>query len=460
MQSLFLKIFLWFWATVFLTGIALILAFVLQHGGVPARWHAMLADTARSSGTVAVEEVEQGGIPAAAAYLEQLEREARLRACLFDDSGHRMAGEQCETFSDLVARVAASRTSEFALRYGLARVALMLRGRSGRQYIFATELPAGPRAAAGTNPVGIVLEWGTAFLVSGLICYLLTRYLTGPILQLRRASHQLAKGELNTRAAPGMERRRDELGALVRDFNSMADHIEQLISSQRQLIYDISHEVRSPLARLNVALDLARERKGSDPAFDRMNQDIGRLGDMMGRLLAIARLDTSAAPTPFSLLNLTEILSRVVTDARFESQERRCSVQLDAAGRCFVHGNAELLHSAIENLIRNAVRYTAPGTPVEVGLECTTGAGKTRSARLTIRDHGPGVPESELRNIFRPFYRVADARDRQSGGSGLGLAIADRVVRLHQGTIYAENAAGNGLEIKVSLPLADSAAES
>jgi two-component system, OmpR family, sensor histidine kinase CpxA len=454
MRSLFLKIFLWFWATVFLTGMALVLTFLLQPGGVPARWHAILADTARYSGTIAVQEVEREGVPAAAAYVEQLEREAHLRACLFDDSGHPMAGEQCATFADMVARLDATHTSDFALKHGIARVAMSLHGTSGRQFIFATELPAGPRAATGINPAGVALEWGMAFLVSGLVCYFLTRYLTEPILQLREASRQLATGELNTRAASGMERRHDELGDLVRDFNTMADHTEQLISRQRQLIYDISHEVRSPLARLNVALDLARDRKGSDPAFDRMDQDIQSLGDMMGRLLMVARLDTSAEPVNMSDVNLTEIVSKVVDDAHFEAQERSCSVLLSAEVGCFVHGNEELLHSAIENLVRNAVRYTASCTSVEVQLRGSRDTGDPQ-ALLSVRDYGPGVPESELTNIFRPFYRIADARDRQSGGTGLGLAIADRVVRLHGGTIRADNAGEHGLQIRISLPLED-----
>jgi two-component system, OmpR family, sensor histidine kinase CpxA len=271
---------------------------------------------------------------------------------------------------------------------------------------------------------------------------------------LREASRQLATGELNTRAASGMERRHDELGDLVRDFNTMADHIEQLISRQRQLIYDISHEVRSPLARLNVALDLARDRKGSDPAFDRMDQDIQSLGDMMGRLLMVARLDTSAEPVNMSDVNLTEIVSQVVDDAHFEAQERSCSVLLSADEGCFVHGNEELLHSAIENLVRNAVRYTASCTSVEVQLRGSRDTGAPQ-ALLSVRDYGPGVPESELTNIFRPFYRIADARDRQSGGTGLGLAIADRVVRLHGGTIRADNAGEHGLQIRISLPLED-----
>jgi two-component system sensor histidine kinase CpxA len=351
----------------------------------------------------------------------------------------------------MVAHVTAAKTSDFSMRYGLARVALILQGSRGREYIFATELPAGPRAALGMNRAAIVLQWGVAFLVSGFICYLLTRYFTTPILRLREASRQLAAGDLSSRAAAQIERRHDELGGLVRDFNAMACRIEELVSRQRQLISDVSHELRSPLARLNVALDLRRERKGDDPAFDHMEQDLALLDEMIGRLLTLAKLDTPTAPVPMTGVNLTELVSQIVRNADFESRERDGGVTFAAGEPCFVRGNAELLHSAIENVIRNAVRYTESGTAVSVALKCERKADRS-FVQLTVRDYGPGVSESELGAIFRPFYRVADARDRQSGGVGLGLAIADRVIRIHGGTIRAQNAEPRGLRVEVLLP--------
>ncbi len=368
MRSLFLKIFLWFWATVILTGISLVLTFILEPQSVPSRWHASLEDTARYAGLVAVEEAEVGGATRASAYIDRLESDTRQRACLFDSAGGAIAGKGCGSFADMISHVSASRNPAFSMRYGIARVALVLRGASDREYIFATELPAGPRAAIGINRSGIALRWGVALLVSGFICYLLTRYLTTPILRLRQASQQLAAGDLNTRAAAGIEHRRDELGDLVRDFNTMAGRIEYLISQQRQLIYDVSHELRSPLARLNVALDLGRQRKGKDPAFDHMEQDLERLDGMIGRLLTIARLDTSSTTMQMAPVNLTELVSRVVHDAGFESQERGVIVRLTAEEQYFVSGNAELLHSAIENVVRNAIYYTASGSSVDARM--------------------------------------------------------------------------------------------
>ncbi len=463
MRSLFLKIFLAFWATAIITCIALVLTVILGPGNVPSYWRAALTDTGNNAGMSVVWEFEEGGAPAASAKLERIESETHLRACLFDLTGNPISGKNCGIFKDMVSRLTASSAphpfllnegrvpSAFSMRFGIVRVALTLKGSNGGNYIFATELPAGPRAMFGTHRVSIVFEWSIALLVSGFICYLLTQYLTDPILRLREASQQLAAGDLSTRAAAGIERRHDELGDLVSDFNAMASRIEELVSRQRQLISDVSHELRSPLARLNVALDLGRERKGNDPAFDHMEQDIGLLDDMIGRLLTIARLDTSAAPAPMTPVDLTGLVSQIVSDANFESHERNSDVRLTAHGQYFVQGNAELLHSAIENLVRNAIRYTEPSTSVEVLLEARRRSNAS-VVHLVVRDYGPGVPESELVKIFQPFYRVADARDRQSGGVGLGLAIAERIVRLHSGTIRAENAKPRGLEVEILLP--------
>jgi two-component system sensor histidine kinase CpxA len=207
---------------------------------------------------------------------------------------------------------------------------------------------------------------------------------------------------------------------------------------------------------LNVALDLGRQRKGNDPAFDHMEQDLECLNDMIGRLLTVAKLDTSTAAIPMAQVDLTELASQIVRSADFELQQQNGAVRLSSQEQYFVQGNAELLHGAIENVIRNAIRYTGPGNSVEVNIvDVQLEAARTAApafVRLLVRDYGQGVPESELVNIFQPFYRVADDRNRQSGGTGLGLAIADRVIRIHGGTITARNATPHGLEIEILLP--------
>ncbi len=456
MRSLFLKIFLWFWITVIATGIALVVTWIiLQPKNVQSQIQTLLANTALASGTVAVDALEREGPSAASAYMQEFSQKSHLKSCLFDTSGQAISGSDCAIFDGVAAHAADSgdagfADSSFVSRHGFARVAVKLQGRSGRQYIYAVEAAERRGPPAGIGPFGVALRWSVSLLVSGLICYVLTRYLTTPILRLREASQHLAQGDLSTRAAAGMERRRDELGSLVQDFNAMAARIEELVSGQRQLIYDISHELRSPLARLNVALDLARERRGNDAAFEHMEQDLERLNEMIGRLLTVARLDSSAIPVAMSQVDLTELISQIARSADLELRKNDGAVQLTLPGQFFVDGNAELLHSAIENVVRNAIRYTGIGNPVEVSVTTQ----KPSSALIVVRDHGPGVPESELANIFQPFYRIADDRNRESGGAGLGLAIAGRVIRIHGGTICARNAQPHGLEVEILLPQA------
>jgi two-component system, OmpR family, sensor histidine kinase CpxA len=303
----------------------------------------------------------------------------------------------------------------------------------------ALTLRLGPEA----TPTRWHIAWGSAFLVSGGICYLLTRYLTGPVLQLRVAAGRLAAGDLAARANDPRPRR-DEIGDLVRDFNFMAGRVEALVTSQRQLIADISHELRSPLTRVNATLGLARQRLGQNVLFDRMERDTERLNEMIGRLLTLARLDMTAPE--MRRIDLKAVVSDIVADAQWEARERNCRVDLVCDAGCNIEANPDLVRSAVENVIRNAIRYTDSNTAVEVHLEC-----RHSEAIIRVSDRGPGVPAAELSNIFRPFHRVADARDRQSGGVGLGLAIAERVARAHGGSVHAENREGGGLEVVLRL---------
>jgi two-component system, OmpR family, sensor histidine kinase CpxA len=315
----------------------------------------------------------------------------------------------------------------------------------GTAITLALTFRLGPEA----TPARWHVAWLFAFLVSGGICYLLTRYLTGPLLSLRSAAGRLAGGELTARAAD-MKPRGDEIGELVRDFNFMAARIEALVTSQRQLISDISHELRSPLARVTATLGLARQRLGQNVLFDRMERDTERLNEMIGRLLTLARLDMTTTSPELRRTDLKALLSEIIADAQWEAAERNCRVDLVCDRHCDIQADPDLLRSAAENVIRNAIRYTAAGTVVEVKLECPDGE-TGDMAIIRVSDRGPGVPAAELANIFRPFYRVADARDRQSGGVGLGLAIAERVARIHGGIARARNRTGGGLEVELSV---------
>jgi len=294
-------------------------------------------------------------------------------------------------------------------------------------------------------------------IVGGLFCYWLAKYLTTPIVQLRRATHELSEGKLNTRVDDHLVRRRDEIGYLSRDFNFMASRVESLVQAQRRLLGDISHELRSPLARLGVALGLTRRRTGPEVSgmLDRIGREAERLNEMIGQLLALSRIESGAAELDKIRIDLAALVQEVADDADFEARGRDVGVSVLELVPSTINGVPELVRSAIENVVRNAARHTAPGTEVEVRLS-TEPAASCQHAVITVRDHGKGVPEESLAEIFRPFYRVEDARDRQTGGAGLGLSIAARALRLHDGSIKAWNAPDRGLIVEIRLPLRDS----
>jgi two-component system sensor histidine kinase CpxA len=229
----------------------------------------------------------------------------------------------------------------------------------------------------------------------------------------------------------------------------MAERIAALISSQQRLLADISHELRSPLARLTVALELARKNVSEKgiAALDRIEMETERVNTLVGQLLALTRLESGAERVPPETVTLEDLVQQVVDDANYEAKPRHKEVKVLQLAPCRVRGSSELLRSGIENVIRNAIRYTAEGTAVEVSLTW-----KLDTAVLLVRDHGPGVPEAELAHIFEPFYRVGEARERSSGGVGLGLSIADRTIKLHGGSVRAENVPG-GLLITIELPV-------
>lgn len=456
MRSMFLKIFLCFWATGLLVALAAILTWNMQPEMVIRRWRAAMGDAVSMYAQSAAEVYDRYGDDALRNYLYRMGGRSHIHGALLDDKGTPIAGMAPPSAMRLAQTAQQSGQLEFSVHGDRAIAAMRVIGPSGRGYVLAAALPPGPGGALGLGMRAF--RWGVSFVISGLICYLFALYLTRPVLRLRNASRQLATGNLAARANPKMERRRDELGELVRDFNQMAERIESLVTGQRQLLSDISHELRSPLARLNVALGLARQRAGdpATPHLDRIELEAERLNELIGRILSLARMQGASGPTEKKRVNLEELLGDVAADGEFEAQEHDCAVRLDMAdgvGGCELMGSPDQLRSALENIVRNAIRYTEPGSEVSISASCSAG-----KAVIAVRDHGPGVPEPELKNLFLPFYRVANARERQTGGTGLGLAITERAVNLHGGSVRALNAQGGGLIVEVRLPLASPAA--
>ena len=301
--------------------------------------------------------------------------------------------------------------------------------------------------------------WGAclaaALLAAGVTWYGFFRHSTLPLRRLRTVTQQLAGGNLSARVGEGLVHRKDEVADLGRDVDRMAERIESLVGAHQRLIRDVSHELRSPLARLNVALELARQSAGPtlSAPFDRIERESDRLNELIGQLLMLTKLESEGSMTQRTELDITALVAEVAEDVDFEARSNERRVVMTECEPLMLNGNRELLRQALENLVRNATRYTDEGTTVEISLWRKESGGRG-VAHIEVRDHGPGVPESELCDIFRPFYRVNHARDRQSGGAGVGLAISDRAVRLHGGCLRACNAPDGGLVMEMELPLA------
>lgn len=461
MQSLFLKIFVWFWLATALVGSALVVSTALiQTRPVEEHWRVASGTAVAIYAQTAADLYEREGAAALLIYCQQVERAANVRAMLFDARGE-----------DLLGRGVTPGAREFALRAGerdsgevdstpagggAVLLARRVQGPRGARYVFVGEMRRQDLASLRPGPGAFVLPLLAVILTAGLVCYGLARYLAAPVVALRAGVRRIAGGDLSARVSSKVGERRDELADLARDFDLMAERIESLVLSQRRLLGDISHELRSPLARLTVALGLARQRAGEDAhelqaALDRIEREAERLNMMIGELLTLTRLESDAAEVRKTRVDLHALVRDVVADADYEARNRDRGVRAVALEECHVSGNSELLRSAVENVVRNAIRYTAEGTAVEVELRRRREGGSL-SAVLRVRDHGRGVPEGALGELFRPFYRVADARERQTGGVGLGLAITERAVRLHGGSVAASNAAGGGLLVEIHLP--------
>jgi two-component system, OmpR family, sensor kinase len=308
--------------------------------------------------------------------------------------------------------------------------------------------PSGPLSPLASTDVRLVVL-AFALVISGLVCWWLARYISKPLERLQSSARSLAAGNLEARVGEEFSSRRDELGVLARDFDTMADDIRTLIASKEDLLRAMSHELRSPLARLRVALGLARRPQADiTKQMDRIELEAERLDTLIGQMLQLSQLRAAKPMLPSEPIDLTSLLSEVVEDARLEASAVDKQVDWTPGENLSLNGDHDLLRSAIENVLRNAVRFTKPGSAVAVALHR-----EQREAMIVIEDHGPGVPEAELARIFEPFYRVAESRDRDSGGTGLGLAITARVVGLYSGQVRAQNATTGGLRVEMRLPL-------
>jgi two-component system sensor histidine kinase CpxA len=468
MRSTFTKIFLSYWLSEFLILICTIFILANQFESQEAVYtsaFAMMQSSARQS----LEAYNSGGCAAMKAvpnvfYAEKREA-ADQPAILFDPADNPMCQEIDEKL--YAAAVAKIRRDGYLLgeRHGPAYMeGLQIEDSQGQKYAYLIR---------DSYPTHIYIPYREVLprlliglIVSVLVTFGITMVITRPIGSLREAARQLAAGNLRARAKWPKGRKNqktgDELWGLVYDFNDMADRLETQVDAQMLLLRDVSHELRSPLARLSVALELAREeaQPGMEEQLDRIERETGRLNSLIGQLLSLSHLESTTRLPDRLRVSLSDVVGELLPDMDYEAQRRNCGVsfararqtggQAEAMGE--VLGSPELLGRAIENVIRNAIAYTSEGTSVEIHLFEESRLG-TRFAVLQVKDHGPGVPEAALKSIFRPFYRLDLSRQRATGGYGVGLAITDRAIRLHGGAVVARNAKEGGLIVEMRLPV-------
>jgi two-component system, OmpR family, sensor kinase len=445
-QSLFWRIFLSFW-------LALTLILV---GTVTVAFDAALKWRSERPAlpyeeiySQAAQVFEAGGGDALKRWIQELSPVAlRERTFVLDSAGRDLLGRPLPPSREDTASGAA----RARLPLGPFGRSLMLVGADGKAFrVFVTKASLhgsnrrfGELELPGVRAATLII----ALVVSAVVCFLLARYLTSPVDRLRDATQRIAAGDLNVRVAPSLKGRKDDLGLLAADFDSMAERVRSLLESKQQLLRDVSHELRSPLARLQLALSLAqRDDTGAADNLTRIGREADRLEQLIARALWLARLERPALGIESERVDVAALLGEIVADVAIEADVRRSRIELTTSGSLEVMGDREALRSAFENVLRNAVSYSPVGAQLRVRADR-----RDRLIDVEIEDQGPGVPEKDLALIFEPFYRVDASRDRAEGGEGLGLAIAARAVALHHGVIEARNLSGAGLAVRIVLP--------
>ena len=449
-MSLFLKIFLWFWLAIAL--VVAVITFVnwsTQSEPLVRQWQIFIGEAVSSNSMTAAQIYAYEGKSGLDEYLSRVASNERVNAVGFYDSNRRqIAGMPVSPEAEsLFDRAAQSETVEFARVPEETFAAKKVNLKNGGFAVYIMQLKRPPQTSLLTEIKNRILQILAVILTGGLVCYAMARYLSSPIGKLRTATQKLADGDLQTRVADEVGNRHDELAALARDFDEMAERIENLINSQKRLTRDVSHELRSPLARLNVALELAKAKSNGDTnnLLNRIEREGKQLNDMISQILTLSKLESQSETIEKHPINIGKLVEKVVADANFEAENQDKKVQITQNSDSKIYGNENLLRSAVENVLRNAVRYTKDKVEISVN-------GSASETVIKIRDYGSGVPEAELSELFKPFHRVAQARERKSGGVGLGLAIAEQAVQAHKGKISAQNAKDGGLIVEIKLP--------
>jgi two-component system sensor histidine kinase CpxA len=456
-QSLFLRVFLWFILAIFLVSAASI--FLVRALDSGAKYRPVKPEQKRELNQLTRKfqtQINKGRHESLSRLAQQFSKRSRARIVLVDPVENTLVSASNRRITPIEPLLV-----EFAIDSPV--IALYARGmrfvgpstvmENGKTYLLfeSHPVPGGFQRLIREEYPGLFIA--LFILVSAGVCYLLVRSLLKPITQLQKASKAMASGDLTARVGSASERS-DQIGQLGRDFNLMAEKVELLVNGQKRLLGDISHELRSPLARLQLSIGIALQHaQNSDEqdtsALVRIEKEANQIEAMIAQVLMLSRLDSGQAVLSLQLITLDEVLQPIIEDAKFEAEQKSKSLIYNKQNgltdlRLYV--DPQLFSSALENIIRNAIHYCQGQVLVEVTQE-------ENGLVFKIKDDGSGMEETQLARIFEPFYRASNARDRNSGGVGLGLAIASRAIAQHQGKLSAKNRKVGGLEVNLTLPL-------
>lgn len=452
MRSLYWKIFLSFWLATILVIVttAWITSHITRKSSQPVHESVFMDSYANA----AVATFESGQHQALLQWLSKIGLSRHMSIFLLSSTGE-IIGTHTPPDSVINASKALIKDqlpSEGILKSGKLIVSHEILSTSGKFYRLA---------AVSDKPIshfiqipwaGLTIRLTLAMFISGFICYMLSRYLTKPLRSLGLAAQSIATGKLNTRVGHFKGHGNDEIAKLSKEFDRMAEQLEALIHSKERLLQDISHELRSPLTRLQIAIELGRKKSQhlADNEFSRMELECSRLNILIREILEFARLEQSATELQRSMTDLNALLNDIIQDGNYEFNNAPKRIIIERLEPCQLLVDKRLIHRALENIIRNALHYTSVDEHIYISL---TQNHDTQQVCIAIRDNGPGVPEDQLNNIFNPFYRVDSSRTKKTGGYGLGLAIASRAIALHNGSISASNATPKGLLVQILLPI-------
>ncbi len=453
MTRLYLRIFFSFWLVIVLTiAVVLTLNHQLERAWLDdaeisqraVRMTANLGDQARRA-------LEQDGEAGLRRFVERGDhRRSRMQLLLFDGDGNELTERSP---SRAVTQVVRQWQNDGEIPGPRSRGQFLVEISSAQHgdFLLVLSPPQRPLALRLLGPMG---PWGLlalAIIFSGLICLWLARTITRPVREMRTAGEQLGQGRLDARVPERAARRRDELGDLARDFNRMAARLQKLVGAQQQLLRDVSHELRSPLARLQVLLALADGASDADSRrihHQSIEREAETLDRLIGEILGYARLSEGIEPD-FEAIDLVDLIDDIAASARLEGQPKEIAVDVTAPDALGLIADAELLHRAIENIVRNALRHS----PIQGTIRLEVARSGPDAVSIVITDEGPGVPDERLTDIFQPFVRLSRERSEAGIGGGVGLAIARAAVERHGGRVSAGNRAEGGLEIRIELPL-------